>query len=312
MQNSLSSNSSNNSLQSPLKQALGEILVEAGLISPAQIELALQEQKHQNLKIGEILASHGWIKQETADFFAEKWVPLLQQKEKQPLVYYFREAGLLSEEQIKLIVKEQKNRKNKKRFHHLVLEKGYLKPITVEFFLISIFSVYSSQKLSFSKPYEMLREYIKGKTNFTKIDFRKATFKGLTLKAVTLDGSNLRGTDLSSCNLTNSSMVRVNLAEANLTKTILTGVNFERSLIVKADFRKAHLVQTNFKDASLQGSDFSDAYLLKASFVGADLRGAKFSAEYPYEVYYDKHTRFDRNFQPELRGWKQNSCENPI
>ncbi len=47
---------------------LGQILVEAGLISMSQIELALKEQKQTNLKIGEILTLHGWIKQETADF----------------------------------------------------------------------------------------------------------------------------------------------------------------------------------------------------------------------------------------------------
>jgi len=304
MQNFLFKNSP---LPSPLKKALGEILVEAGLVSVTQIELALQEQKHKDLRIGEILASHGWIAQETVDFFADRWPQLVQEKTKKPLVYYFRQAGLLSEEQIQSIVEEQKRAKNNKRFHHLVIEKGYLKPITVEFFLVRIFKIYSSQKLSFEKPYEMLREYIKGRINFKRIDFRKATFKGLTLKGVILDGSNLRGTDLSNCNLANSSMVQVNLAEANLTRANLTGVNCERALIIKADFRKAYLEKTNFQRASLQGSDLSNAYLWKASFAGANLRGTTFSNEYPYEVYYDQNTKFDPDFNPELRGWKEKS-----
>ena len=57
---------------SNVEKPLGEILVEAGLVSLAQIEIALQEQSQSNLKIGEILALHGWIKQETADFFCRK------------------------------------------------------------------------------------------------------------------------------------------------------------------------------------------------------------------------------------------------
>ncbi len=73
---------------------LGQILVEAGLISMSQIELALREQKQSNLKIGEILTLHGWIKQQTADFFAEQWKSLLLEEQKKPLIYYFQQAAL--------------------------------------------------------------------------------------------------------------------------------------------------------------------------------------------------------------------------
>ena len=64
------------------KQPLGEILVEAGLVTLAQIEFALQEQIENNLKIGKILAKHNWIKQKTADFFVEKWFKLLKEEKK--------------------------------------------------------------------------------------------------------------------------------------------------------------------------------------------------------------------------------------
>jgi hypothetical protein len=37
---------------------LGEILMEAGLISASQIEIALKEQQLYNMKIGEIFALH--------------------------------------------------------------------------------------------------------------------------------------------------------------------------------------------------------------------------------------------------------------
>ncbi|MGD1921869.1 MAG: hypothetical protein ACFCAD_25055 [Pleurocapsa sp.] len=62
---------------------LGEILIEAGLISVSQLEIALQQQQqNDSRRVGEILASHNWIQQKTADFFVEKWSILIQQKQK--------------------------------------------------------------------------------------------------------------------------------------------------------------------------------------------------------------------------------------
>ncbi len=78
------------SLLTNSKKPLELILVEAGLISIGQVELALQEQKNHDFKFGEILALHGWIKQETVDFFIYQWPKLIQKKEKKPLVYYFK------------------------------------------------------------------------------------------------------------------------------------------------------------------------------------------------------------------------------
>lgn len=46
----------------PVKQRTGEILIEMGLITPQQLEEALDEQKRTHLRIGEILLQHGWIK----------------------------------------------------------------------------------------------------------------------------------------------------------------------------------------------------------------------------------------------------------
>ena len=83
---------------------LGLILREAGLITPAQIEVALQDQQYYRLPLGEILSLHGWIRQETADFFAEAWPTLFLSSYLQPLGYYLRSAALLSDEQIQLIL----------------------------------------------------------------------------------------------------------------------------------------------------------------------------------------------------------------
>ena len=292
---------------SNLDKPLGEILVEAGLVSLAQIEIALQEQSQSNLKIGEILALHGWIKQETADFFVDKWAKLVEMDNKQPLIYYFKEAELLDAQQIATLLKEQKKQQQqhqkKIRFHNLAVERGYLKRITVDYFLASLFNIYSSGVFSFTKPYEILRSYTNGETNFQRTKLSSAPLMGISLKKVILDESNLKAANLTSCNLSYSSMVQVNLALANLNKAVLTEVNLEGACLNQANLREAHLERVNFAQASLQNADLSNAYLLHTCFAAADLQGAQLPSEYPYEVYYDSQTCFDDNFDPVDAGW---------
>ncbi|RMF20704.1 MAG: low-complexity protein, partial [Cyanobacteria bacterium J083] len=151
---------SKSSLVFRAKRPLGEILVEAGLITPAQISVALSEQQQQvKLKIGEILVAHGWIEKKTIEFFVHDWQKILtnHKKKKKPLVYYFNKSGLINKQQINLILAEQKQRKEKVRFHTLAIEKRYIKPITVSFFLAYIFDIYiNTSNLYYSlKPYEI-------------------------------------------------------------------------------------------------------------------------------------------------------------
>lgn len=281
--------------------------MEAGLVSPSQIEIALQEQQYHNMKIGKILALHGWIKQETADFFVEKWAELLKQKPKQPLVYYFREAALLNDEQIQALIKLQQHKQKKVRFHRLAVEQGYLKQITVDFFLASLFNIYNPNNCSFTDIYEILRQYNEGILNFQKIELKKAPLMGISLKKIQLDGSSLFKANLKNSNLSNSSLIQVNLAQADLTRAVLTKVNFKRACLNQTNLREAHLEQVNFQDADLQGADLTDAYLFQASFRGADIRGTKLPSEYTYDVYYDPQTRFDPDFDPQQAGWKLKS-----
>ena len=57
---------------------LGLVLRKAGLVSSEQVEKALKESLNlPQYKLGEILAIRGWIKPETADFFAETWPRIL-------------------------------------------------------------------------------------------------------------------------------------------------------------------------------------------------------------------------------------------
>ena len=284
------------------KQPLGEILVEAGLVTLAQIEFALQEQIENNLKIGKILAKHNWIKQKTADFFVEKWFKLLEEEKKQPLIYYFKKAGLLDKSQIDRIKKEQKSKR--KRFHRLAVEAGYINQTTVDFLLAKLFNIHTSSNVSFSKPYEILRKYIKGERNFSKTNLTKAPLIDISLKEIKLDRSNLREANLTRINLSNSSLIKVNLCLANLAKANLMSVNFENALLNLANLQESNLEKANFAAASLQEVDLTEAYLFHASFAGADLRGAKLATEYPYEVYYDSKTLFDHHFNPQQAGWK--------
>lgn len=116
---------------------LGEILLEAGLISPSQLEMALADQNQFfMLKLGEILALRGWLKQETIDFLVEKIINHDHDNSTYSYQYigqYFQEAGLLTEEQINSILQEQK--KLGVKFGYLAVLKGFLKEKTLTFFL---------------------------------------------------------------------------------------------------------------------------------------------------------------------------------
>ena len=114
---------------------LGQVLQQAGLISAPQLEVALHDQvKFSDLRLGEILALRGWIKPETADFFAEKWQVLLSQPRK-PLGFYLKEAALLDEEKVSVIISSQRIGTTKLRFGTLAVIMGWIKPNTRDFFL---------------------------------------------------------------------------------------------------------------------------------------------------------------------------------
>lgn len=284
---------------------IGQTLIEAGLISINQIEIALKEQKETGLRIGEILVAHGWIKQSTINFFVEEWQSLLEDTKRKPLVYYFQQADLLDAEQISAIVCLQKLKQKKVRFHHLVVEQGYIQDKTVNFFLAYLFNIHDPKSILIANPYQVLRTYAQGIRNFSGIDLRKTPMTGVSLREIILNGSNLSKIDLSKANLSHSSLIRVNLNLANLNQAILTQVNLTSSFLTKANFQEAHLEKANFTSAILHSVNFQEAHLAKANFSRADLTKARLPLDYPYDVYYDRHTIFDYDFNPQSRGWKE-------
>ena len=117
---------------------IGEILQEAALISHPQLEVALRDRAYyEDMRLGEILALRGWIKQDTADFFAEDWFKLVNRRIDRPIGFYLNKAGLLSDSDIATILQEQ--HLNSLRFGDTAIKKGLLKPNTVNFFLQNLF-----------------------------------------------------------------------------------------------------------------------------------------------------------------------------
>ena len=123
-----------------MPKRLGMILLEADLVSLSQIETALQDQAHRpELLLGQILATRGWINSETADFFAQDWSNLVQNKQQlsKPLGWYLQQAALLKEKDIQLILNEQKS--TGIRFGTVAVLQGILKSTTLDFFLMYLF-----------------------------------------------------------------------------------------------------------------------------------------------------------------------------
>lgn len=119
-------------------QPLGETLKKAGLVSAAQVQVALiDRQYYRDFRVGEILAIRGWIGQQTADFFADEWQFLVKQTNKYPLGYYLEKSGLLTEKQINSILEEQKQLWIK--FGAVAILQGRLEKTTVDFFLNNLF-----------------------------------------------------------------------------------------------------------------------------------------------------------------------------
>lgn len=131
-----------------ITKPLGEILEEAGLINQGQLQVVLMEQNtYRDLKIGEILALHGWLKQETADFFAETMRQLIK-KETFDLQIgkFFYQASLLSQKDIQDILNEQK--KTGVKFGSIAVLKGFIKEQTLDFYLEN-FTLKTNKKSDF-------------------------------------------------------------------------------------------------------------------------------------------------------------------
>lgn len=284
---------------------LGEILAEAGLISIYQVEVALTEQKKHKLRIGEIFASHGWIKQETVDFFADKWSILLQKRRRRPLTFYLYAAGLLDKEQLIILKHKQIETNTKIRLHDIALSLGYIRQETVDFFLKYLFEIDNSQNLSFSDSYQIIKKYSDGERDFQELGLNQAPLNKVNLKQIILNNSILKKANLNNSNLSYSSLVQVDLTLAELERANLSHTNFKKACLIEANLRKSNLQSAKFQSANLQSADLRGANLKQASFIAADLRGTKLDSVYMYDIFYNSNTRFDPHFNPIEAGWQK-------
>jgi tetratricopeptide (TPR) repeat protein len=117
---------------------IGNLLHQAGLISHQEVILALEEQKiKRDLKLGQILATKGFVKQQTADFFATRWHSMIVEVKigdvKYKLGECLEQAGLLNPIQVNQILELQKI--TNQRFGQIAIEQGYLKQETLKLFV---------------------------------------------------------------------------------------------------------------------------------------------------------------------------------
>lgn len=119
-------------IQNSLK--IGERLCASALISHHQLETALYEQNlYDTMRLGEILVLHGWVLQQTADFFGDQWPYHDSLAEPIPIGSYFHQAGLIDRNMIEAILVSQK--KTGLRFGALAVLNGYIRQATLDFFV---------------------------------------------------------------------------------------------------------------------------------------------------------------------------------
>jgi hypothetical protein len=115
-----------------VNKPIGQILQEAGLINTAQLNVALANKKlYPHLKLGEIVVLHGWLKQETADFFAEE-IKQIESNQEIAIGECFYQAALLTQQDIDKLLLEQRN--SGVEFTSVAVKKGLIKQKTMNFF----------------------------------------------------------------------------------------------------------------------------------------------------------------------------------
>jgi exopolysaccharide biosynthesis WecB/TagA/CpsF family protein len=113
---------------------LGEILQQAGLLSPQNIRQALKIQEQQrNYRFGEILIQQGYLPAETINFFINDLPRLVHSEDKLRLGDYLNHAGLLQGEQITEILQQQSL--TRRKFGELITQNGWVSPKTLNWFV---------------------------------------------------------------------------------------------------------------------------------------------------------------------------------
>ncbi|HHP7232554.1 MAG TPA: pentapeptide repeat-containing protein [Xenococcaceae cyanobacterium] len=295
------------------KKPIGQILQQASLVSAAQIDVALYDSalhtasRLPDLKLGEILALRGWVKQQTVDFFVEQWPQLVLQPERKKIGFYLQEAGLLDTSQIEWIIQQQAQLSIKKKFGELACEQGWLKQNTIQFFIQQLSLENNSENSLISHPSlsteEAISRYMIGDKNLQNSRLDKVQFGRLILEDVNLEGSQIREANLEACIFDHSNLKKTDLSKSNLVKASFYHTDLRYSSLKGCNLHQAFLAQANLIGVNLKNSDLTEANLQNAQLdhallQGADLRGANLAGASLRRAYYDKTTRFDADIDP--------------
>jgi hypothetical protein len=60
----------------PHSKRLGSYLIDAGLLTEAQVDVALADQQIAGMKLGEIVVMRGWVSPKTMEFIIQKVVDI--------------------------------------------------------------------------------------------------------------------------------------------------------------------------------------------------------------------------------------------
>ncbi|WP_404790297.1 hypothetical protein [Altericista sp. CCNU0014] len=148
---------------------IGAYLLESGLINSHQLQHALIQQKSTPLSLGQIVASQGWVKQQTIEYLVEKvieserqmgtasspsfvnhlesqWLndssssrtqaaTISKSNPSMKLGDYLLEAALVNTEQLKAAIEEQKLTASSTPLGKILADKGWVKQQTVEYLM---------------------------------------------------------------------------------------------------------------------------------------------------------------------------------
>ncbi len=116
------------------RQPLGVWLVEAGLLTPYQVKVALVDQQYQpRYRFGEVLLSRAWIKAKTLEFFLHLEGAFTPEFHRLKLGQRLQAAGLVSEAEIQTAIAQQRQQ-HQLRLGQIFFLQGLIQPKTADFF----------------------------------------------------------------------------------------------------------------------------------------------------------------------------------
>lgn len=131
-------------VQTAIVKPLGTVLLRGGLISPAQVEVALVDQRnYPNMRIGDVLELRGWLDRTTLDFFSDQWPKLVAKGADHPIGVYLQQAGLITQKQLDTLLDEQLQ--TGLRVGSLAVLRGWIKQETLDLLLQGIAPKHQSE-----------------------------------------------------------------------------------------------------------------------------------------------------------------------